>query len=49
MLAFFFALPPTVLLLGGGLLYTPWSWLPRIVAQFTAGALACGGPAAAAR
>jgi peptidoglycan/LPS O-acetylase OafA/YrhL len=23
------------------LLYTPWSWLPRIVAQFAAGALAC--------
>ena len=21
--------------------YTPWSWLPRIVAQFLAGALAC--------
>ncbi|MCB1410958.1 MAG: hypothetical protein KDK22_16280, partial [Rhodobacteraceae bacterium] len=41
MLAFFAALPPTVLLLGSGLLYTPWSWLPRIVAQFTAGALAC--------
>jgi peptidoglycan/LPS O-acetylase OafA/YrhL len=41
MLAFFAALPPTVLLLGSGLLYTPWSWLPRIVAQFAAGALAC--------
>ena len=40
-LAFFAALPPTVLLLGSGLLYTPWSWLPRIVAQFIAGALAC--------
>lgn len=37
------ALPPTVLLLGTGMLYTPWSWLPRIVAQFTAGALACAG------
>ncbi len=35
------ALPPTMLLLGSGLLYTPWSWLPRILAQFTAGALAC--------
>lgn len=35
------ALPPMLLLLGSGLLYTPWSWLPRIVAQFTAGALAC--------
>jgi peptidoglycan/LPS O-acetylase OafA/YrhL len=41
MLAFFAALPPTVLLLGIGALYTPWSWLPRIIAQFTAGALAC--------
>ena len=41
MLAVFAALPPTVLLLGTGLLYSPWSWLPRIVAQFTAGALAC--------
>ena len=40
-LAFFAALPPTVLLLGSGLLYTPWSWLPRIVAPFIAGALAC--------
>ncbi|MCB0930914.1 MAG: acyltransferase [Mycobacterium sp.] len=41
LLAFFAALPPTVLLLASGMLYTPWSWLPRIVAQFTAGALAC--------
>ena len=41
LLAVFAALPPTVLLLGTGMLYTPWSWLPRIVAQFTAGALAC--------
>lgn len=41
MLAVFAALPPTLLLLGSGVLYTPWSWLPRIVAQFTAGALAC--------
>jgi peptidoglycan/LPS O-acetylase OafA/YrhL len=40
-LAVFAALPPTVLLLGNGVLYTPWSWLPRILAQFTAGALAC--------
>jgi peptidoglycan/LPS O-acetylase OafA/YrhL len=40
-LAFCAALPPTVLLLGTGLLYTPWSWLPRILAQFIAGALAC--------
>jgi len=41
MLAFLAALPPTVLLLGSGVLYTPWSWLPRIIAQFIAGALAC--------
>jgi peptidoglycan/LPS O-acetylase OafA/YrhL len=41
MLAFFAGLPPTILLLGSGLLYTPWSWLPRIIAQFIAGALAC--------
>lgn len=40
-LAFLAALPPTLLLLGSGVLYTPWSWLPRIIAQFTAGALAC--------
>lgn len=40
-LAFLAALPPTLLLLGSGVLYTPWSWLPRIVAQFIAGALAC--------
>ncbi|MBB3601206.1 peptidoglycan/LPS O-acetylase OafA/YrhL [Mycolicibacterium sp. BK556] len=41
MLAFAAALPPTVLLLASGHFYTPWSWLPRIVAQFLAGALAC--------
>ena len=35
------ALPPILLLLASGVLYTPWSWLPRIIAQFTAGALAC--------
>ncbi len=34
-------LPPMVLLLTSGFFYTPWSWLPRIVTQFTAGALAC--------
>ena len=34
-------LPPTLLLLATGQFYTPWSWLPRIVTQFTAGALAC--------
>ena len=41
MLAVAAALPPTLLLLGSGVLYTPWSWLPRIIAQFAAGALAC--------
>ena len=40
-LAFCASLPPTLLLLSSGMLYTPWSWLPRITAQFTAGALAC--------
>jgi peptidoglycan/LPS O-acetylase OafA/YrhL len=35
------SLPPTVLLLATGQFYTPWSWLPRIVMQFTAGALVC--------
>ena len=35
------ALPPILLLLASGVIYTPWSWLPRIIAQFTAGALAC--------
>ena len=34
-------LPPMVLLLASGHFYTPWSWLPRIVMQFTAGAFAC--------
>jgi peptidoglycan/LPS O-acetylase OafA/YrhL len=34
-------LPPTLLLLATGHFYTPWSWLPRIIMQFTAGALAC--------
>ena len=38
-LAFGAALPPVVLLLASGQFYTPWSWLPRIVMQFTAGAL----------
>lgn len=41
MLAFVASLPPTVLLLASGHFYTPWSWLPRIGAQFLAGALAC--------
>ncbi|MBS4729834.1 acyltransferase [Mycobacterium sp. SM1] len=35
------SLPPVVLLLVSGQFYTPWSWLPRIITQFTAGALAC--------
>ncbi|MBV9352506.1 MAG: acyltransferase [Mycobacterium sp.] len=33
------SLPPVLLLLASGHFYTPWSWLPRIVMQFTAGAL----------
>jgi peptidoglycan/LPS O-acetylase OafA/YrhL len=33
------SLPPMLLLLASGHFYTPWSWLPRIVMQFTAGAL----------
>ncbi|CCK58532.1 Putative membrane acyltransferase [Mycobacterium canettii CIPT 140070010] len=40
-LAFGASLPPVVLLLASGQFYTPWSWLPRIVTQFAAGALAC--------
>jgi peptidoglycan/LPS O-acetylase OafA/YrhL len=40
-LAFAASLPPVLLLLASGQLYTPWSWLPRIVMQFIAGALAC--------
>jgi peptidoglycan/LPS O-acetylase OafA/YrhL len=35
------SLPPTLLLLATGQFYTSWSWLPRIIMQFTAGALAC--------
>ncbi|MBV8930788.1 MAG: acyltransferase, partial [Mycobacteriaceae bacterium] len=35
------SLPPVLLLLASGHFYTPWSWLPRIAMQFTAGALAC--------
>jgi peptidoglycan/LPS O-acetylase OafA/YrhL len=35
------ALAPNLLLLTHGVFYTPWSWLPRIIMQFTAGALAC--------
>ncbi|MBJ7339138.1 acyltransferase [Mycolicibacterium sp.] len=42
LLAFAATLPPVILLVGsGGQFYTPWSWLPRILLQFTAGALAC--------
>jgi peptidoglycan/LPS O-acetylase OafA/YrhL len=41
LLAFAASLPPVLLLLASGEFYTPWSWLPRIVMQFTAGALAC--------
>lgn len=40
-LAFAASLPPVLLLLTSGVFYTPWSWLPRIVTQFVAGALAC--------
>jgi len=40
-LAFVATLPPLVFLAATGAFYTPWSWLPRIVMQFAAGALAC--------
>jgi len=40
-LAIVASLPPALLLLATGHFYTPWSWLPRIIMQFTAGALAC--------
>jgi peptidoglycan/LPS O-acetylase OafA/YrhL len=40
-LAFCATLPPIMLLLASGYFYTPWSWLPRIVMQFIAGALVC--------
>lgn len=40
-LAIIASLPPLLLLLATGEFYSPWSWLPRIVMQFTAGALAC--------
>lgn len=39
-LAFAASLPPVMMLLASGQFYTPWSWLPRIVTQFIAGALA---------
>ena len=35
------SLPPVLLLMATGVFYTPWSWLLRIVMQFTAGALVC--------
>ncbi len=41
LLGFAASLPPVLLLLISGHFYTPWSWLPRILMQFTAGALAC--------
>jgi peptidoglycan/LPS O-acetylase OafA/YrhL len=37
------SLPPLLLMVATGHFYTPWSWLPRIVMQFSAGALACAG------
>lgn len=40
-LAFAVTLPPVMFLLATGHFYTPWSWLPRILMQFTAGAVAC--------
>ncbi len=40
-LAFAVTLPPVMFLLATGHFYTPWSWLPRILLQFTAGAIAC--------
>jgi peptidoglycan/LPS O-acetylase OafA/YrhL len=39
-LALVASVPPVLLLLASGHFYTPWSWLPRTLAQFTAGALA---------
>ena len=41
LLAFAATLPPVMFLLASGQFYTPWSWLPRILLQFTAGAIAC--------
>ncbi len=35
------SLSPALPLIATGEFYTPWSWLPRIVMQFAAGALAC--------
>lgn len=41
LLAFATTLPPVMFLLASGQFYTPWSWLPRILLQFAAGAIAC--------
>ncbi|WNG79571.1 acyltransferase [Mycobacterium sp. ITM-2016-00316] len=41
LLSFATTLPPVMFLLASGQFYTPWSWLPRILLQFTAGAIAC--------
>ncbi|MGH3631238.1 MAG: acyltransferase family protein [Sciscionella sp.] len=40
-LAIITACGPTMLLIGSGAFYTPFSWLPRILMQFLAGGLAC--------
>jgi peptidoglycan/LPS O-acetylase OafA/YrhL len=40
-LAFMISLAPALLLVETGHFYTPYSWVVRIVAQFTAGAVAC--------
>lgn len=39
-MAFIISLTPVLFLAANGQLYTPWSWLPRIITEFTAGALA---------
>lgn len=41
LLSFAATLPPVMFLLASGQFYTPWSWLPRILMQFTAGVIAC--------
>ena len=41
LLGFAASLSPVLFLAASGEFYTPWSWLPRIVMQFAAGALAC--------
>jgi peptidoglycan/LPS O-acetylase OafA/YrhL len=40
-LAFTISLAPSILLVETGHFYTPYSWVVRIIAQFTAGAVAC--------